>query len=283
MSLKEYIYRKTPEWMFPFLGAPYWVLHPHRDPVREAAIYADRNRFFGNSDFRVVDLPFGGKIKGRGLLWAVMGKKYEPGTTNLLLREVKEGMIFVDVGANIGYFTVLGAQKVGQGGKVFAFEPSSKYFSRLEENIRINGFENVTAKNFALGEEEGTIQLSGHQICGDRDTEIEQRRLDNVLRNVKGAIISKIDVEGMELSVLRGMEELFEKEMIKGIVFEFNPHHQVKLNHDPESLLNFLLDRGFVFRSINRKSGEVTPVSKEEILDGELGSNPSRNLFAKKA
>lgn len=282
MSLKEWVYKKTPKWLFPLFGIPYWVVHPWRDPVREAAVYAERNHLFETSDFREVTLPFGGKIRGRGLLWAVVGKKYEPGTTNLLLREIEKEMTFVDVGASIGYFTILGAQKVGQEGEVFAFEPSPEKFSILEDNIEINGFKNITAKNFALSDKEGILELSDRQTCGNGFVEIEQKRLDNFLGDVKEPLISKIDVEGMELNVLHGMEGLFEEEVVKGIVFEFNPEHQLNYGKDPESILTFLLDRGFTLHSINRESGETMPVSKEEILENKLGYSASRNLFAKK-
>ncbi len=102
MSLKSWIYDKSPDLLLPLFSLPYWGFHPHRDLIREAAVYAGGKGWFGSSEFEIVDLPFGGKLKGKGLIWAMVGKKYEPGTSNLLLRKLREGMVFVDVGANIG-------------------------------------------------------------------------------------------------------------------------------------------------------------------------------------
>jgi len=72
-----------------------------------------------------------------------MGGHYEKYETNLFKRVVSEGMTVVDLGANIGYYTLLAAKLVGRKGKVFAFEPGPDNFSLLLKNIEANGYDNV--------------------------------------------------------------------------------------------------------------------------------------------
>ena len=78
---------------------------------------------------------------------------YEPRTTECLVRYLKGGSVFVDVGANHGYFTSLAAALVGATGRVVAFEPNPSVFGQLQTHVRLNGFEpRVTAIQAALAD-----------------------------------------------------------------------------------------------------------------------------------
>ncbi len=70
---------------------------------------------------------------------------YEPLETQLLLKRLKPGQTFVDIGANIGYYTLLAARQVGPAGRVYAFEPDEENFKLLQKNTEINGYSNVTS------------------------------------------------------------------------------------------------------------------------------------------
>ena len=86
-------------------------------------------------------------------------EKYEPYETKLILRQVKKSDVAVDVGANIGYYTILLADKVGKTGKVYAFEPDKINFEILLKNIKANNLENVIAVNVAVGSKNGKDYL----------------------------------------------------------------------------------------------------------------------------
>ena len=80
---------------------------------------------------------------------------------NIYFHEIiKEGMNIVDVGANIGAYTILAAEKVGKDGKVIAIEPEPRNYEQLLENIKLNNFQNVIPKNIALTDHEGFEKLS---------------------------------------------------------------------------------------------------------------------------
>ncbi len=85
--------------------------------------------------------------------------KYEPYETQLILRQTKIGDTVVDVGANIGYYTLLLANKVGKTGKVYAFEPDKINFEILAKNVKENNLENVVMINAAVGKKEGKLKL----------------------------------------------------------------------------------------------------------------------------
>jgi len=93
----------------------------------------------------------------------MMFKTHEPLTTNLLSKELKKDMVCLDVGGNIGYYTLLESNIVGSGGKVIAIEPSPPNFQRLKKNLEIQDTENVDAYNFAAGDVDGSVNFLVYQ------------------------------------------------------------------------------------------------------------------------
>lgn len=85
--------------------------------------------------------------------------KFEKFETELVKKEVKEGDIVLDVGANIGYYTLIFSKAVGRRGKVFAFEPEPNNFILLQKNVQINNLENVTLIQKAVSKKSGKIYL----------------------------------------------------------------------------------------------------------------------------
>jgi len=84
---------------------------------------------------------------------------YENETTDYFLENVSEGDVVLDIGANIGYFTLLFASSVGKEGKVFSFEPEPSNFKILKKNAKINNFQNIIFENVAVSNSNGTIDL----------------------------------------------------------------------------------------------------------------------------
>ena len=147
---------------------------------------------------------------------------FEPSQFLFLDAYLKPGMVFVDAGANNGLYTLFAARKVGRKGSVLAFEPSERELSKLTKNVRLNRLRNVQSFRVALGEGHSTGMLhvaglpySGHNSLGpfgyestliDHEEPVEIQALDNLEAVEKLARIDvmKLDVEGGELSLLRG-------------------------------------------------------------------------------
>jgi len=155
----------------------------------------------------------------------------EPGTCDWIKKEVRPGEIFYDIGANIGVYTVLAARCTGENGRVFAFEPHCPSFSRLLDNIRVNNLEHiVTPCNFALHDQQGFFPFnyfsgeaatSHSQILsasGDSQLEFQPEiselkysaSIDSLIATKEFPLPHhiKIDVDGNEFAILRGMGTL---------------------------------------------------------------------------
>jgi FkbM family methyltransferase len=155
-----------------------------------------------------------------------IGGVWEPPVTALFRSALSPGDVCVDVGANIGYFTLLAAALVGPNGRVYALEPAPDTYAALAASIELNRFSNVRALCVAAGEAEGEALLDDHvhsvlsSIRGtSNDGNGEADGLTVPVRSVASVIepsdlsrlrLVKIDVEGYELEVLRGLEPVLE-------------------------------------------------------------------------
>jgi FkbM family methyltransferase len=150
---------------------------------------------------------------------------WEPAVTQWIGSRLKPGDVFVDVGANIGYFSLLGSKAVGRSGKVVAIEASPLIFRSLQQNLGLNAAENVRAVNVAAAERAGKIALfhgtdynSGVTTTVakgglDLHGEVDALPLSAVLETDESerARLIKIDIEGGEWSALAGAADLFPK------------------------------------------------------------------------
>lgn len=172
------------------------------------------------------------------------GKFYEPETTILLASVLKPGDVFVDVGAHVGYFTVLAASLVGPAGQVFSFEPEPRNYARLVEHLRLNGYRNVLPIHCAAGADEAVLELhcnadndGGHALwdvglhayneqsrATPRTHQVFVATLDLVLAGVTPGRIKaiKIDVEGNEHAVLLGARRTLDAHRVPFVVAEVN-------------------------------------------------------------
>lgn len=177
-------------------------------------------------------------------------KMNEPKVTRYMLRNLKSGMIFLDVGAAVGWFTLIGAHMVGSEGKVLAYEPMPSRFELLRENIRLNGFENVSCFPFALSDKDGEAYMEGPgmmKVTEKRtDTPIKTVRFDSHVRglNLGRVDIVKIDVEGAELRVLYGMRNTIENSPGIKIVCEVHKGQMRRYGDDWAHLSEFMSKMG---------------------------------------
>lgn len=138
---------------------------------------------------------------------------------DIMLSRVREGATILDVGAHIGYYTLLFAKRIGKGGRVYAFEPSTKTSERLVYNISLNDLANIVTVKAAASDQVGraTINLADGSNTGSTSLhfdsgavgieEIETITIDGYLeqQGIDAVDLIKIDVEGHELRVLQGM------------------------------------------------------------------------------
>ncbi len=149
---------------------------------------------------------------------------FEPNERTLLRQMLAPGMVVLDVGAHAGFYTLNASKLVGPAGRVVSFEPSPRERERLRLHLRLNRCANVSVEAVALGEKAGEGDLfvfdgrttgcnSFHLTSTDgaRRVTVPIRRLDDYVSNgsIDRADFVKMDIEGAELSALRGAEQLF--------------------------------------------------------------------------
>lgn len=173
-------------------------------------------------------------------------EKYEPYETELILRQVKSGDVIVDIGANIGYYTVLFADKVGKSGKVIAIEPDPINFEILQKNIKENKLFNVVAVQAAVGSQTGELKLykskenfGDHKLYGgDKGEKVKVIKLDEFLKDQKINLI-KVDTQGWEPEVFAGAKKTIEKDL-PIIFFEYSPASYKLAKLDKTEMMNWL-------------------------------------------
>ena len=174
-----------------------------------------------------------------------------------LQRIVRPGMTVLDVGANLGLYTVLFARLVGATGRVIAFEPDPALFALLRRNSTLNGFTNITAHNLALGSRSDRAMLrkmifnSGDNTLGSdgsrcfrREVPIQVVALDEFLPALHIDLV-KIDVQGWEFEVLRGMDRILAACPHAGIYFELWPAGLRRAERTPAEMAEWLQARGY--------------------------------------
>lgn len=209
---------------------------------------------------------------------------FEPNETRLVQQYIRPGMTFVDVGANVGYYTALAASLVGCGGRVVAFEPSPYAYEKLHAMVVNNKLEQVTAVPTGLSDTagQGTLYLDAgfhnhsptmvaHENASATAIETTVVSLDDEAARlgIKRIDLMKIDVEGHEPKVLAGAKRILNEGRIRAILCEFNEHWLCKAGSSPRHLENIIRDAGFVdtkyagstpenrFFQLSHRAGEV--------------------------
>lgn len=201
---------------------------------------------------------------------------HEPLGTEIVKREIKRGDVVLDIGANIGYYTLIFAKLVGEEGKIFAFEPDPDNFALLNKNIKENKFENVVLINKAVSDNNGKTKLylsednkGDHRIYNSGDSResitVETVCLDDFLKDYKDKIdFIKMDIQGAEGIALRGMVNTIKKNENIKILTEFWPRGLNNFYFDSRKFLGLLEDCGFNLYDI-LKTGAIR-TTKDELL-----------------
>lgn len=215
---------------------------------------------------------------------------HEPGTTLIVRQVLKPGMVAVDVGAHIGYFTRLFAKLVGSAGRVIAFEPHPTSFAGLERNTR--RYANVSLFNCAVSDRRMRASLyeslnsGGHSLfaastrgafVGVKNVEIVS--LGDVLAGQKADLV-KIDVEGAEIEVLDGMRTLVTASAAPNLVVECNPATLAARGSSERVLFEAISEMGYGIAAIDEEARRLTTVPDVKVLTELLRVGPKYiNLY----
>jgi FkbM family methyltransferase len=184
---------------------------------------------------------------------------YEPLNTHRFKRVLKPGMCVVDVGANIGYFTLLAASLVGRSGRVFSIEPWPPNFTILENTAAQNSLEQVRTFPFGLGASEGLGRVAQADqrlfnnrtasMAGDEETGVSVvvKTLDQCIAEwgLSRIDLLKIDVDGYETQILEGAKEALRGRVIRNIVIELNEYWLTRAKSSPAAVCALLRSAGF--------------------------------------
>jgi len=192
---------------------------------------------------------------------------------------VEEGDRVIDVGANIGYHSILCAELVGNNGKVFSFEPNPHVFRMLNDSIFINGFRNRVKlfRNAAFNENKklklvwgaqhmlGHLALEGEETGTKNEFDVDAIKLDDVIPNEFLPIkLMKIDVEGAESFALEGAKKILEKSPNMKMIMEWSTKHMNRNKIDIGKFIDFLKSYDFSVKSLGQL-GKLNSIEWEEL------------------
>jgi FkbM family methyltransferase len=181
---------------------------------------------------------------------------YERGFIDFLYNNLKKGDVFIDIGSNIGLISIVASDIVTNIGLVCAFEPHPTIFKVLQKNINLNNLENIHCFNYGLGDVNSEMMLypnidinngASSLIKSNSITEgikVNVRRLDNFIveNKIPNPSFVKIDVEGFEFEVLKGMQSLLNSDNPPILIVEYSIERNVAKNN--VDLIDFVLAQG---------------------------------------
>lgn len=184
----------------------------------------------------------------------IFDHEYEPFATSIVQKYISEGQTFIDIGANIGYYSLLAAKIVGENGRVISFEPDERNFQDLIHNIGLNTFNNISPYQKAVSLRTGMSRLylskdepGAHSLEECRDTSesllVYTVKLDEVTKDMPVVDFIKIDTEGHEMSVLKGAHETLLK--TNAMMIECWEEGLIKAGSCTQYLLDTLREHGF--------------------------------------
>jgi len=214
-------------------------------------------------------------------------KSFEEENFDLLNKILSNGMNVIDVGANIGLYSLLFCKKIGDKGKVFSFEPSPETFFRLKQNVNLNQFKNIKMYNIGLSDRK---TKSKFYLCEDEaysslgtkpmmpiinEIEIELTTIDEFLKkeNIKNVDIIKIDTEGADYLVLKGAEKLLASEKAPILFCEYNRAVEGGFLHKTKDMYDYLVKMGY----------EIFEIKKGKLLKFDIISSVGSDIICIKS
>jgi FkbM family methyltransferase len=203
----------------------------------------------------------------------------EPGLVKAFRSILLPGMVVVDVGAHLGIYTLEAARRLQGHGKIYSFEPTYGTYSLLIENIQLNGYREsgiVVARQQAVLDRSGRAVLhvypenSGHNTlfgsdeCGVKE-DVATVALDEALDGEAEVHVVKIDAEGAEPFILRGMKQIISRSPHINIFLEFAATHLRRAGVEPREFLEEIDAMGFEIKVVDDLSGEALDSSWDDL------------------
>jgi FkbM family methyltransferase len=210
---------------------------------------------------------------------------YEPNEFFLLAQVFRPGMVFVDVGANMGLYTIFAARKIGDRGTVLAIEPSTREYGRLLKNVQANSLSNVRMVRKAVSDSLSDVDLlvaedrwSGHNTLGaftygtplaTKETVRTERLDDIVLREGLSRVdVVKLDVEGSELLALKGAVGILER-FHPVLLLEVSDRALCHQGCNSAQIWDFCRQRGYQIFAFDKRTGLPVPAQQMPYYDSE--------------
>jgi FkbM family methyltransferase len=214
-------------------------------------------------------------------------ENFEPGTTRIVRSLLRPGDTFVDVGANIGWFSLLAASMHDKEVRVFAFEPSDWTYDRFCKNIHLNGFDNIHAFREAVGKTEDTADLMlpcGYRLDGKNTATRQTVPITTLDKKLAGEQVDliKIDTDGFEIDVIHGAAAVIRNQM-PTIIFEVMT---ITDREKTRSVMKFLHDLGYTIATEEGEHVEDAAKAVSEVPTGTMnlvasppGTDPDRHAI----
>lgn len=198
---------------------------------------------------------------------------YDYDEMNFLLRYLHTEDSFLDIGANIGVYTLLAASKI-HAGSLHSFEVLPKNYARLQENLRLNQFDQVKTYQIAVSEQPGTVALNlaegdsmpfiTHSETNSTIT-VPTDTLDNLLQNhsLTNLTLAKMDIEGAELLALKGAVSLLKQQRPYVWILEINDSVR-NFGHRKQDVVHFLHSYGYNLYRYSADTNQVSPITLEQ-------------------
>lgn len=259
----------------------YWIYAGVRSGLRATGFVKPVRRTLGRSAARLVFRlsARGGTpvvVQGHRMILAPKGEyaapdmvadRYEPETTRLFQAVLRPGQTVMDIGAHVGYYTLLAARTVGPAGSVYAFEPAPENAALLRRNVELNGYRNVVILNQAVSDRSGDSPLFLNQLdTGSHSLQALRLPASGVPQAVTVPVttldvfleakgwpridVVKMDIEGGEGAALRGMRGFLQRAGNLTFIIEFCPWILRRVGSDPSGFLDELSGYGFEIQMI---------------------------------
>src|SRR5215472_2599105 len=243
-----------------------------------------------------VRLPFGAKwvLEESALDSQLQSGSFETAETRFVEAFLRSGTTVLDIGAHHGYYTLLASMLVGDRGRVFAFEPSPRERNRLERHVRINNCSNVVIEQIALGAEAGEADLflvdGAEDYCNSlrppvvnaptRKVRVSVDTLDEFLaRNrIPNIDFIKLDVEGAELSVLKGASSLLTQSRPPVFMIEVYDIRTTPWGYAAREIIQHLTQRAYTWFRLAANGGPVPIEVGKDSLDANFVAVPVERM-----
>jgi FkbM family methyltransferase len=205
-------------------------------------------------------------------------KRYDDFLEDFVKSRIKKDDTIIDLGANIGFFSLLFAQQIENKGKVYAFEPEPTLFELLKKNVDINNFENIEVIQKAVSNKTENTKLflshnpNDHRIYDPHDdrkyVNIESTRLDDFFQDSDVEInFIKSNIQGADFAAILGMPKIIKKSKNLEIIAEFSSPLLEGFGFSPREFLITLQNFGFKIYDLDSLEKKITPIEIEIFLE----------------